>query len=150
MTSLAIEEGKCHVDMAGSAVFSFIDLSHRILSLTLFNPDKNLRMADLTAVPDRMFFMGEDDFRHTCHLGGNIKILLDDQGISQDGDPFEKINRGNLAGCFSLFPINTVAKAALGETGSEGAEIIFFSYPFAAGMAALALPGVLLTKGRRT
>lgn len=138
MATLAIKERKGDGAVTDAAIFAIVDLCHRILGRAFFDAEKDFRMTELAAVPDRMFFMGKDDFRHAFDLGDKVKVFLNDQGIPLDGNPGQEINGGYLACCFSLFPVNPVAEAAFGEILGEGAEIILLDCGSSQGMATAA------------
>lgn len=150
MASLAINERKGNGAVAGAAIFTFVDIGHGIFGRALFDSDKNLRMTELAAVPDRMLFMRKDDSRHAFHLWGKTKILLHGKGIPLDGNSGQKINGSYLPCRFSLFPVNPVAKTAFGEAFREGAKIIMFYHIFPQGMAPGAFAWVLQGKDGRT
>ena len=68
VAALAIGLGKSHFVVAHPAVFTVKKLDHGVFCGPFFYPDEDLRMAEFTAVPDRVFSMGKNDIGHPFHL----------------------------------------------------------------------------------
>src|SRR6185369_3512435 len=96
--------------MAHSAVPAFKKIRHSIFRRAFLETDKNIRMTELTSIPDRMFFMGEDDVLHPFHLSLECKILLDLELLLYCRNTLYLICRLHQTLCFGLFPVYSVSK----------------------------------------
>ena len=68
MASSAITQRKRHLAVTGAAVFSAEQVDHAVLLRPLLDADKDIRMAQFAAVPDRMFLMGKNNLRNPFYL----------------------------------------------------------------------------------
>src|SRR6266702_8975046 len=75
MASLTIYLAKCDRVVAYTTVFTLEHVGHRVFGAA-FLDGENIRMTQLTSVPDGVFLVGEDDVEHPSNLGRKNKILL--------------------------------------------------------------------------
>jgi hypothetical protein len=124
--------------MAGTAVLAFEDLLH-IVDLRSFGDSEDLRMTELTAVPDCVLLMGEQDAGHTRDLCMDRPVFWRHEGGSLYRDSSQKIFQLDKAICFGLHPIDSVAEPSLGEGLYELIEFVLESHVFAFRVATIAI-----------
>lgn len=125
MASLAVEQWKCHRSVADAAKLAFVNLGHRVFSVTALDADKYLWMTEFTTIPDGMLGMRKDNARHILDLGLESKVLLHDKLFPWNRDALEKIYRLDRAQIFGLFPVDTIAQPLFGKITGKLLEIVF-------------------------
>lgn len=138
MAQLAVHINEGHFVMTGAAILSVKDILHGIDRRTFFNAE-DIRVTQLAAVPDGMFFMGKDNIRHAGFLGMQGGIIRALDRLSFDGDTGDFILQRNQTLLLGLHPVNPVAKTRSREAFGYLGELFFKGNLLAERMAAVAV-----------
>ena len=108
MTTGTAIERESNLQVTSTAMVAFKVGGHGVLHAGFLDRGKNLRMAELTAVPNRMLLMREEYrmYPHVAGLEGEVFSALD-AGLLHC-DAFDGVNRLHFPGAFSRFPIDAV------------------------------------------
>lgn len=94
--------------MTDTAVLSTGNIKHGVTMCVFLDARKDVRMANLTSIPQDVFLMGEDDVGHPGALRCDGKILLCFHGFPFDRYPIKIINRHDERFSLCLFPVDKI------------------------------------------